>query len=415
MRLKISGRRDGLLLAGLALAMLMIFDQTFGHLLQVASEVEATYHVRLLPGLVVLIALLMVHLIARRQEMKAEAAAAAIEARLARERAHDLELLSSFGRALSGVLSEDALRAALWRYLPQLAGHLDLWVGVGEGSRFTLLVETTGVAKIAASAEDISRRLLGPGADVADSSLGLVDGRYRCFLIAGGGRPLAVLGILDEAGSISERTVRLLGAAATLVGIAVHTVQLFAETRDNALTDSLTQCFNRGHIVQVIESELRRARRTRSPLSVVMLDVDRFKDINDRFGHLGGDAILASIGTRLKVVLRHSDVRGRLGGDEFLIVLPDTPAAGAAHVAEAVRREIEELRGQAEDSDLQVTASVGVATAAPDEIDAQALVGRADRALYRAKDAGRNRVATADMPAADMPAAPDQSPLQRAS
>jgi diguanylate cyclase (GGDEF)-like protein len=398
MRVRLSGDHDALLLAGFALALLTIFDQTLGHVLQFASEVEAAYHVRLLPALVVLVAMLIVHLHARRQEMKAEAAAAAAEARVAEERAVDLELLAAFGRALTGVLNEDALRAALWRHLPLLAGRGELWVGLGEGARFTLIVETTGQAAVAGIAEECSRKVLAARDSAADGSLGVAEGRYRCFVIEAVGRPLGVIGISDEDGTIGERSSRLLGAAAALVGISVRNVQLFTETRRNALTDSLTQCFNRGHIIQVIEGELRRTRRTRSPLSVVMLDIDGFKTINDRVGHLGGDEILSSIGVRLKHVLRSSDVRGRFGGDEFLIVLPDTPAAGAAYVAEALRREIESLEVPIDGAIVRVTASVGVASAVLEELDPNGLVGRADRALYAAKAAGRNTVRAAEPP-----------------
>jgi diguanylate cyclase (GGDEF)-like protein len=407
MRVRLSGERDALLLVGLALALLTIFDQTLGQLLQLASDVEAAYHVRLLPALVVLVAMLIVHLHARRQEMKAQAATAAAEARAAGERAVDLELLAAFGRALTGVLSEDAMRAALWRHLPLLAGRSDLWVGLGEGARFTLIVETTGQAAVASLAEDCSRRMLAARATVApDQSLGILEGGYRCFAIDAVGRPLGVIGVSDEQGTIGERSSRLLSAAAALVGIAVRNVQLFTETRRNALTDSLTQCFNRGHIIHVIEGELRRTRRTRSPLSVVMLDIDGFKTINDRVGHLGGDEILSNIGARLKHVLRSSDVRGRFGGDEFVIVLPDTPAAGAAYVAEALRREIESLEVPIDGSIVRVTASVGVASAVTEELDPNGLVGRADRALYAAKNAGRNTVRAAE---------PPEYPLRRAS
>jgi diguanylate cyclase (GGDEF)-like protein len=395
MRLRISLRHDGSLLAGLALALLTVFDPTIGRTLQFASEVEAAYHVRLLPALVVLVGLLIVHLLTRRHELKAKARAAATEAKAAQERARDLELLATFGRALAGVLTDDALRAALWRHLPLIAGRSEVWVALGESSRIATLLDTTGNATTAVTAEETSRRVLS-GRAGHDDPVGVVDGRYRCFAITAAGRPLGVIGVLNKGEPIDDRTARLLNAASALLGIAVRNVQLFTETRENALTDSLTQCFNRGHIMQVIEAELRRARRTRSPLSVVMLDIDQFKTMNDRAGHLGGDAILSAIGNRLRAVLRHSDVRGRFGGDEFLILLPDTPAAGAAYVAESLRREIEDLAVPVEGFTASVSASVGVATARPDEMEPAALVARVDRALYAAKEAGRNRVVSAD-------------------
>lgn len=404
MRVRLTGRHDGLLLAGLALALLTIFDQTIGRVLQLASEVEAAYRVRLLPALVVLVAMLIVHLHARRQEMKAEAAAAAAEARVAHERARDLEQLAAFGRALTAALTRDALRAVLWRYMPLLAGRRDVWIGLADGQKFELLLETTGTDQAAVAAEEIGRRLASALAREGGGVSWVCEDGYRCFLISTADRHAGVVALSEDAGDIDERTERTVSAAAALLGIAVRNVQLFAEIRENALTDPLTACFNRGHILQVIEAELRRTRRTQSPLSVVMLDVDQFKAINDRLGHLAGDDVLAAIGLRLRDVLRHSDVRGRFGGDEFLIVLPDTPAAGALHVAEAIRRELEALQIPLASGAERITASVGVATALPGEIEAARLVGRVDRALYLAKAEGRNRVAAAPLTLETSPA-----------
>jgi diguanylate cyclase (GGDEF)-like protein len=161
----------------------------------------------------------------------------------------------------------------------------------------------------------------------------------------------------------------------------------------------LTGCFNHQHCLEALDSELRRARRSGRPLSIVMFDIDHFKSINDDLGHLRGDEILRAVGAQLARMLRTSDVSCRYGGDEFLIILPETDLPGAERVAEALRREIATLViSTAAERVLTVTASIGVAVAAPTEVDVAALIKRTDEALYRAKRAGRNRACVAIEP-----------------
>ena len=158
----------------------------------------------------------------------------------------------------------------------------------------------------------------------------------------------------------------------------------------------MTGCFTRGHAIEVIDAELRRARRSQAPVSLVMFDVDRLKDVNDRHGHLGGDAVLAVIGKRMREVLRGSDLKCRYAGEQFLVLLPETPLAGAKRVAETLRREVADRPVPWAGENLRVTASFGLAQALPGEVNVQALIGRADHALYRAKDEGGNCVRIAD-------------------
>jgi diguanylate cyclase (GGDEF)-like protein len=378
---RLTGQHDGLLLAGFVL--------------QFASEVEHVYNVRLLPGLVVLVAILIVHLFVRRQRMKLEAENAAAGAHLAQERARDLERLAMFGSALAASLSPDMLRASLWRHLPVLAERREVWVAVGDTERFEVLLETSGTQSGLRDAEDVARKAFASQAGTLELAADASGRRFYCVPIVAGGTLLGVIGLDTSSEPLTDRLSRTLTAAAALLGIAVRNQKLFAELRENALTDPLTSCFNRGHTLHVIDAELRRTRRTRSPFSVVMLDIDQFKGINDRLGHLAGDAVLGAVGRRLGEVLRNSDVRGRFGGDEFIIVLPDTPSAGAMHVAEAIRRELEKLDIEVGDGVERVTASVGVVTVEGDERDAATVVGAVDRALYQAKEGGRNHVVLA--------------------
>jgi diguanylate cyclase (GGDEF)-like protein len=125
---------------------------------------------------------------------------------------------------------------------------------------------------------------------------------------------------------------------------------------------------------------------------MIMFDLDHFKEINDRYGHLGGDAVLTAVGARMRGGLRSSDLKCRYGGEEFLILLPDTPLAGAKHVAETLRRDIADMQISWKDQVIQVTASFGVTASLPSEVDVQTFISRADAALYKAKDQGRNCV-----------------------
>ena len=214
---------------------------------------------------------------------------------------------------------------------------------------------------------------------------------------------------------LSPAERRALGTAAALIGIALRNVQLLQDTREHALRDSLTGCFNHVHGMDTLGAELRRARRTKRPLSILMVDIDHFKDINDRLGHLQGDAVLTAVGARLREVVRTSDICARYGGDEFLLILPDTPALGAEHVAACLRREIAALGLDAGVSGhVAITASVGVAAAVTGEMDAIGIVARADEALYRAKRDGRDRFCV-ELPPAGVPEVERLEALAQAS
>jgi diguanylate cyclase (GGDEF)-like protein len=201
-----------------------------------------------------------------------------------------------------------------------------------------------------------------------------------------------VLGVRPTGGVLSPDRRRIIEAAAALLAVSIKNAQLFREVRENSVRDSLTGCFTRGHALEVIDSELRRSRRSQTPVSLIMFDLDHFKDVNDRYGHLCGDAVLSAVGKRMKEVLRGSDLKCRYGGEEFLVLLPETPLHGARRVAETLRREIAERPVPWSGEALMITASFGLAQNIPGEVNVQGVIARADQALYRAKDDGRNCV-----------------------
>jgi diguanylate cyclase (GGDEF)-like protein len=182
--------------------------------------------------------------------------------------------------------------------------------------------------------------------------------------------------------------------ATTMLAVAAQNLISIENLRLAGARDGLTGCFTRAHAMEVLEGNMRRAARTGLPVSILMIDLDGFKGINDRFGHMPGDAVLSAVADQLHRMLRQSDVRCRLGGDEFLVILPDTPMEDAMRVAESVRHAIEALQIKSSRGSIAITASIGVAasTGGMPGIDVPAFIDRADVALYRAKEAGRNSV-----------------------
>jgi diguanylate cyclase (GGDEF)-like protein len=250
----------------------------------------------------------------------------------------------------------------------------------------------------------VADHAVSPEQESAGRARGVDTDKYLCFPLFVGGTPLGVLSISKAGEPIGEGRRRVLAAGAALLGIAVKNVQLFQQIRENSLRDGLTGCFNRMHAMEMLDTELRRARRSRLPLSVVMFDLDHFKAINDRHGHLCGDEVLITVARRMRQVLRGSDVKCRYGGEEFLVILPDTPAGGAVHVAESLRRALADIPVRWNADAVAISASFGVSTSRLGELDGPAFVSRADAALYSAKRDGRNCVRVdADSPA-DAPA-----------
>lgn len=166
------------------------------------------------------------------------------------------------------------------------------------------------------------------------------------------------------------------------------------ELQYRASHDGLTKALNRGAIIEALESEIDRAHREGTNLTVALLDVDHFKTINDRYGHLIGDQILVAIVERIRTVLRGYDYIGRFGGEEFLVIAPARDKI--EDLPERIRRVIADTSFDTPIATLHITGSIGVATCGSDLQNAKTLLAAADEALYRAKQRGRNQVAQAD-------------------
>jgi len=162
----------------------------------------------------------------------------------------------------------------------------------------------------------------------------------------------------------------------------------------SALTDPLTGLHNRRYALAHLDRQLSAARAQKTPISLLMLDLDRFKSINDRFGHAVGDAVLREVGTRLASAVRNIDLVARLGGEEFLVVMPGASEADAGRVAERIRRDVRRAGScLPKNAGQTITLSAGLAVAVPeDHFEAEELIARADQALYASKQSGRDRV-----------------------
>jgi diguanylate cyclase (GGDEF)-like protein len=214
---------------------------------------------------------------------------------------------------------------------------------------------------------------------------------YSWTPVVADGKTIGMLGIGALAtGAPSPRVVE---AITSMLATTIQNVIVCDNLRQDSVRDGLTGCFTRAHAMEVLEGNLRRANRTGFPVSIMMIDVDDFKQINDRFGHIPGDSVLAAVAGELHRMLRQSDVRCRLGGDEFLVILPDTPLEDAVRVGESVRSAIENIVVPTSRGKVRITASIGVASGlCGGSIDVPGFIDRADVALYRAKQAGRNCV-----------------------
>jgi diguanylate cyclase (GGDEF)-like protein len=324
----------------------------------------------------------------RKQQQTRTATAVAAAARQAELRSKELERLVSLGRALAISGDFTALHDVFIRYLPKFTHERSCWLLICQENCWDVFVRCCPEERSAGSLESIGERALASG-----------DGHVRldgviCFPMIVGVHPVGVL-VVDDTSEVDAQLCRAIEAAAALAAVSIRNVNSLIDLRENGLRDPLTGCFNRAHAVETLEAELHRSQRTQSPTSMIMFDVDHFKGINDGFGHLAGDHVLAGVGRRLTEVLRASDIKCRYGGDEFLIILPDTPPAGARQLAESIRQDMARITVPAADG-RAITVSVGVATQERDEVDALAVIARADAALYLAKRAGRNCVHTGE-------------------
>ena len=350
----------------------------------------------------------------------ADQAAVAIEnARLydaARRRAEEMSILNRIGMSLTAGVSMDQVLVSLFEACRQVlpidvfsvalydraAGRIDMPLYYNDGEFQSVPSRDINIEPGLTGAVLRARRTISLP-DTLDPQV-----QQQFSIIRLGGRPArsyvgVPLVLLNEVvGVISMQSYRthaytaeqigLLETIATQAAIAVQNARLYEQMRQMAITDTVTELHTRRHFTSLGVSEVERAQRYDRRLSVLMVDIDHFKRVNDTYGHNAGDQVLLAVAKICREALRATDIVGRWGGEEFAIVLPEADRDGASLIAERIRRMVAEMEIPSGPQRIRVTVSIGVATLSKQRSALEVLIDCADRALYMAKQGGRNQV-----------------------
>ncbi|HDL17703.1 MAG TPA: sensor domain-containing diguanylate cyclase [Bacteroidetes bacterium] len=200
----------------------------------------------------------------------------------------------------------------------------------------------------------------------------------------------------EEGNSFQPDEIEFLQRVADEVSNILDKIYLFYQTKEDTFRDHLTGVYNRRYFNQRLDMEIKRAERYKRSFSMLMIDIDDFKLVNDTYGHITGDEILKELTKILKKNLRNSDILSRFGGEEFVALLPETNSQNAFLTGEKLRTEVENKLIIPEDHKKNVTISIGVANYPVDAYSAEKLVDKADRRLYQAKNKGKNSTVMED-------------------
>ncbi|QGG96593.1 sensor domain-containing diguanylate cyclase [Actinomarinicola tropica] len=271
-----------------------------------------------------------------------------------------------------------------------------LWVMGGDGT--TSLLHDT----VLAHGEPVPVRILGAGEGLVGAATAearivheeLIGSHHVAWPLVVGARVVGALEV-ELVSPPDEPTVEALTTLAVHTAAALESARLYSENAELARVDPLTRLANRRSFAEDLEKEAERSARYDRPLSLVMIDLDHFKRLNDNYGHPFGDRVLQSVAQAVEATVRNVDTAYRLGGEELAVLARETDLAGAFHLAERLRAAIAEALSLDRGDPTTVTASFGVAELERDRPDTTHLVAAADAALYAAKRDGRNRVAAA--------------------
>lgn len=217
-----------------------------------------------------------------------------------------------------------------------------------------------------------------------------------CFPLQRRGEKVGVIEVINKnSGAFTDEDIRLMQMLINPITVAIRTIRMFENSERLTITDDLTKLYNYRYLMQYLEREVKRCLRYKKKVSLLFIDIDGFKRINDTFGHLAGSQALSDMGQVLRRTLRETDIVGRYGGDEFVIVLPETPLNGAMVIAERIRQKVEDYEFVAQNLTIHLTVSLGVANCPKHTLTAEGLIKKADAAMYRAKELSKNSIKVA--------------------
>ncbi|MDT7542900.1 MAG: hypothetical protein QOE33_2804 [Acidobacteriota bacterium] len=314
---------------------------------------------------------------------------------------HSTELLRS-ERASLLLFDESAnelqVKAAVG---PRAKAARDVRVRFGEGVSGSVLREGRPL---------VVRDLMPAGQSPAPAERKYKTGSFISYPLIVGNRKVGVLNMTDKAGggTYDDLDLNLLDMLAPQMALALDRAEWHQKATQFQLlsiTDALTGLLNRRYLEERLSEELERSKRHRFPVSFLMLDIDNFKEYNDRFGHQAGDIALEMTAQCLKTALRTADVAARYGGEEFSVLLPQTNLAEAHIIAERIRHRVEHTAFPHRESQPggAVTVSIGISTFGPKVDTPESIIGAADQSLYQAKSRGKNRVEAYASPATQNP------------
>jgi two-component system, cell cycle response regulator len=324
----------------------------------------------------------------------------------------EVTLLSEIGRVARSVMSFDesftSVMAAVARVVDFTVGamafleddDLDVFLLLQRPATPTFveeakarLLEAITSARTGAPFARVQARLFARGAG-GNEPEAVVLGGFASFPVIANGRLVGLLAIGGkEAVRVGAEREALLAQAANQAHIVLENCRLFERIRNLSVRDGLTDLYNHKHTMELLSTEVSRAGRYEEGMSLIMLDIDHFKKVNDEHGHQAGDSVLRDVARLLRDTLRNVDAVGRYGGEEFAAILPHTSREDGLLTGERIRKAVADHPFRVGNRELKVTVSVGVASYPSGAVDSPgALVREADRALYRAKQAGRNAV-----------------------